>query len=88
MVDRIEGELGFLKQMLIGYIAVIWTNYRTLNCLFSDIIFVSIRKILAKLQSSMSHTSSGNVAKRRCNESNTSEEECKIQWELYSLFIL
>ena len=39
MVDSIEGELGFLKQMLIGYNAVIWTNYRTLNCLFSGIIF-------------------------------------------------
>ena len=61
VVDSIEVEFGFLKQMLIGYNAVIWTNYRTLNCHFSGIIFFSIRKILAKLQSSMSRTSSRNV---------------------------
>ena len=39
----------FLKRMLIGYNAVILSNYRTFYSLFIDIIFFSIRQIAAKL---------------------------------------
>ena len=49
VIDTIEGELVFLKQILIGYNNVVWTNYRPLNYLFCGIVIFSIHKILAKL---------------------------------------